>query len=203
MPLTAKAAATRSALLDAARAELVERGWAATTSTGIAARAGMATGTFYTYFTDKQALLAELFDEALAGLLHDVDGALTADNLLDRGLGPTLERVLGIVLDSYRRNAPVIRAALGQVTTDPVLRRIYWQRHAEAAALVERFVRRGQSAGLVRGADPTVLGHTLLLLTQGLNHPVLLDSSDRALVDGVQAEIVRLAVTLLAPGEER
>jgi AcrR family transcriptional regulator len=196
---TAKATATRAALLEAAADELNERGWDATTSTAVAARAGVATGTFYTYFADKQAALVALFDASLAQLLSAVEGTLTADNLLDRGLGATLRDVLGLVLEGYRRDAAVIRTALGQVTTSSPLRTVYWQRHAEAAEMVERFVRRGQAAGLVREGDAHVLAHTLLLLTQGLNHPVLLATGDGGLAEGVHEEVVRVAQALLAP----
>lgn len=198
MALTAKASATRAALLEAAAEQLGSRGWDATTTTSIAERAGVSTGTFYTYFADKHAVLADLFDRGLAELIAAVDSVLTADNLLDDGLDATISEVVALVVDGYRRNAATIRTALGRVTTDPTLRTIYWRRHAEAMAVVERFLRRGQAAGLVRREDATVLGHTLLLLTQGLNQPVLLAADDPALAAGVQAEVVRLVVSLLA-----
>ncbi|MCC6217716.1 MAG: TetR/AcrR family transcriptional regulator [Polyangiaceae bacterium] len=69
-------AATRQALLAAAAAELEGRGFAAVSVADIAARAGVATGTFYVHFPTKEAVADELLAgfserlaERLAGLL--------------------------------------------------------------------------------------------------------------------------------------
>src|ERR1700733_2218646 len=76
----AKAAARREAILDAALDELSARGFAAARLDDIAARAGVAKGTIYLYFADKEALFQDLirfqlfpvlgtFEEALASYL--------------------------------------------------------------------------------------------------------------------------------------
>jgi len=51
---------TRAALLQAGRCAFEELGWEATTVRAITSRAGTATGTFYRYFPDSDALLFEL-----------------------------------------------------------------------------------------------------------------------------------------------
>jgi len=55
---------------------LNERGYAQTTTKSIADRAGVAAGSFYQYFPDKDAVLRELAAIRLAGLRERIDRAL-------------------------------------------------------------------------------------------------------------------------------
>jgi AcrR family transcriptional regulator len=198
-PVTPRGRATYEALLQATESEIARVGFDRTTSTTVASCAGVATGTFYTYFTDKDALLSALFARRLDDILAAVESALTSDNLLDHGLDRTLGTAVDIVLDAYRRHAGVLRAALARVPASPVLRDIYWTRHSAAVDVIERFLRRGAAAGLVRLDATDVLAHTLLVVIQALNHPVLLADLDGPLARAIRAQLVRTLVTLLTP----
>jgi AcrR family transcriptional regulator len=197
-PLSPRAAATEAALLDAGERLLAAGGLEAATSTAIAAAAGVSTGTFYAYFADKHALLAALFAARLDDLVDRVEGVLTADNLLDLGLEATLARAVDLVVEGYRAHAPVLRAALARVPVRDDLRTLYWARHARSVTVLERFLRRGAAAGMVRGGDVEVLAHATLVLTQGLNNPVLL-GGDTPLADAVRAELSGALAVLLRP----
>ncbi len=70
--------ATQTAILAAAEEVLAERGVAATGMAEIAARAGVAVGTLYRYFTDKDELLRVLIEARTAELVARVDDALAA-----------------------------------------------------------------------------------------------------------------------------
>lgn len=185
---TERGLATRAALVDAGERLLASGGFDALTSTAVAAEAGVSTGTFYGYFADKHALLAALFAERLDDVVARVEGVLTSDRLLDEGLGATLEAAVHVVVEGYRDHAAVLRAALARVPVREELRTTYWARHEQALAIVERFVRRARAAGMARDADAGVLAHAVLVITQGLNHPILL-GSDPELAGAVQAEI--------------
>ena len=63
-------AATRAALLAAARAEFVERGYAAAATESVVRRAGVTRGALYHHFPDKAALL-EAVVEAVAAEIRD------------------------------------------------------------------------------------------------------------------------------------
>jgi AcrR family transcriptional regulator len=197
-PPSARAVATRAALLDAGERLLGSGGFEAATSTAVAAEAGVSTGTFYAYFDDKHALLAALFAARLDDLVHRVAAVLTADNLLDLGLDATLQRAVDLVVEGYRAHAGILRAALARVPVRADLRDVYWERHARAVEVVERFCRRGTRAGLVRDGDAAVLAHAVLVLTQGLNNPILL-GGDRELAEAVAGELARALAALLAP----
>ena len=59
-PRTARGERTLRKILDAARDEFGERGFSESTIVGITQRAGVALGTFYTYFDSKEAVFQEL-----------------------------------------------------------------------------------------------------------------------------------------------
>lgn len=59
-PTTPRGEATRRKLLEAAEAEIGERGYARTSVAGITRRAGVGQGTFYLYFPSKDDALREL-----------------------------------------------------------------------------------------------------------------------------------------------
>ena len=65
----ARAAERRVAIIEAALDEFVARGFAATRLDDVAKRAGVAKGTIYLHFTDKEALFQELIRTALVPLI--------------------------------------------------------------------------------------------------------------------------------------
>jgi AcrR family transcriptional regulator len=91
-PRTARGERTLRKILDAAREEFGERGFSDSSIVGITQRAGVALGTFYTYFDSKEALFQALVRDmssqvrenvgpALSGAIDALDGerrALTA-----------------------------------------------------------------------------------------------------------------------------
>src|SRR5712692_4084285 len=64
-----RAAERRQAIIDAALDEFVARGFAATRLDDVAKRAGVAKGTIYLHFKDKEALFQELIRTALVPLI--------------------------------------------------------------------------------------------------------------------------------------
>jgi AcrR family transcriptional regulator len=67
--------ATRARLLASGRALFAERGFHGVTSHEIAKAAGVAAGTFYLHFADKQALFREIVDEAIRRLRERLQAA--------------------------------------------------------------------------------------------------------------------------------
>src|SRR3990172_3468124 len=58
-----------SELLDAARAVFAKKGYHDTAVSDIVERAGVAKGTFYLYFKDKESVLMELIDELFSKIV--------------------------------------------------------------------------------------------------------------------------------------
>lgn len=74
-------AATRQAILQAARRLFAEKGFGATTTRDIAQAAEIATGTLFNYFPTKEAIVASMAGEALRDDLADSDNASSAETL--------------------------------------------------------------------------------------------------------------------------
>lgn len=126
-PVQPRAYKTRAALLAAAEREFDERGYAQTTSKSIAERAGVAAGSFYQYFKDKDAVLRELAGARMSALrarltsigLPSLEGRSTAE--LERVTRGALRTVLDEVI-AYHRLEPGLHAVLSERrTADPEL----------------------------------------------------------------------------------
>ena len=83
-PRTPRGERTMRKILDAARDEFGERGFAETSIVGITQRAGVALGTFYTYFDSKEALFQALVRDMSAQVRDNVGPAFAgATDALD------------------------------------------------------------------------------------------------------------------------
>src|ERR1700742_3084022 len=70
----ARAAERREAIVEAAMEEFVARGFAATRLDDIAKRAGVAKGTIYLHFKDKESMFEELIRTAIVPLVGTLTG---------------------------------------------------------------------------------------------------------------------------------
>jgi AcrR family transcriptional regulator len=83
-PRTARGERTMRKILDAARQEFGQRGFSDSSIVGITQRAGVALGTFYTYFESKEALFQALVRDMSAQVRDNVGPALSgAEDALD------------------------------------------------------------------------------------------------------------------------
>ena len=78
MTTATKGDRTRRRLLDAAAAEVARLGPAGASLTGIAAAAGLRTGSIYFHFTSKEQLIETMLEEGLRESLRHLDEALAA-----------------------------------------------------------------------------------------------------------------------------
>ena len=118
-------AANRAAILDAAREVFAELGFGAATVRDIVRRTDLATGTFYNYFPDKEAVLRALLDESATEARVRIRAA--------RRTGTTLEEFVGGGFRAYyqflaedpatfellRRNAGTIRTMFDESILGP------------------------------------------------------------------------------------
>jgi AcrR family transcriptional regulator len=146
-PLTARGARTRAALVKAARALFERQGYLDTNVGDIAKRARVAHGTFYTYFTSKEEIFAEVADS----LQHDLVQVAEAEPHLEAGasVSQRIERANRGYLRGYEENARMM-GVLEQVATFNT--RLAAIRRANRRYFVQRntaSIRRWQEQGLV------------------------------------------------------
>lgn len=159
-PRTARGRATRGRVLDAARAVFERDGWSGASVPRIAAAAGVAHGTFYTYFDSKEdvleAVLADLWDDIYAGDLGGAPVPLLGAEPTAAEARVVVARANARYLDAYRRNATLM-ALVEQLSTEPARLARFDVRRQQFVERAARFVRRLQAAGLT---PPELDAHT-------------------------------------------
>ena len=155
---TERTAATRAALVAAARARFGARGYAAVGTTEVAVAAGVSRGALYHQFADKAALFAAVVEE--------VEAELT-------------ERILGVIAGAGGDPVDALRAgamAFLDAASEPEVRRILvldgpvvlgWEGWRDLVAryglgLTEAALAAAMEAGLLRPLAPRTAAHVLL-----------------------------------------
>jgi AcrR family transcriptional regulator len=158
--VTAKGLRTRQELVAAARRVFERSGYAATRVGDIAAEAGVAHGSFYTYFSSKQ--------DAFLVVINQV-----GDDFRDAVVAPpgearadayeALDRANRRYLDAYRANSVIWALAEQVATIDPRIHRVRLRGRREHVDRVAATIARWQDRGLCdRGIDPETTAGALV-----------------------------------------
>jgi AcrR family transcriptional regulator len=151
--LTARGARTRTALVDAARRVFERDGFLTARVTDIADAAGVAHGSFYTYFPDKKAILAAVLAELQEEMLHP---QLSRAALEDDPAG-TIHDANRAYLESYRRNAGLMALLEDMAAIDEDFLQLRRERTEAFVARNARAIRRLQKQRLADAElDPEI-----------------------------------------------
>jgi AcrR family transcriptional regulator len=165
VPVRPKGRITRERVVDAARTVFSELGYQDTRVADIAAEAGVAHGTFYTYFESKEdvfkAVSTEVLDEIYAELksptpIKPIDGRISYANRR--------------FVELYERHAPII-ALIEEVSMhDPHFNDMWMTLHKRYIERIERMVRRRFEADPERfeGLDPYLTAYALCNMVEKL-----------------------------------
>jgi AcrR family transcriptional regulator len=146
-PRTARGARTRAALVTAARTVFERDGYLNARLTDITAEANCSTGSFYTYFTNKEEIFAAVLQEAHEEMLHPHVREITGD---EDPLA-VIEAGNRAYLIAYERNAKLMRLLEQVATIDEDVREMRRRRGTLFAERNARSIRDLQTRGL---ADP-------------------------------------------------
>src|SRR5436305_3263865 len=160
-----KSAARREAILAAALDEFAAQGFAATRLDDVARRAGVAKGTIYLHFRDKEALFQDLVRSVLSPLVGMLEGIAQADAPL-RSLA---ERIVDVFVDEIyaTRRKDVIRLIITEGPRFPKLAEFYYR---EVLSRVIQAMRGMLRHAIERGEldNEAVLRFPQLLVAPGL-----------------------------------
>lgn len=190
-PRTARGRKTQRALLDAAEAEFGERGFHESSIVSITKRAGVALGSFYTYFDSKDALFRALVrdmsgrvKQAVAPAIADIEEPVARE-------GAALEAFLGFAREHKEIYRIIDEAEF--VAPDS------WREHYErtAARILER-LREAEAGGAITGPIDEVHAWAMMGMNVflGLKFGVM---DERRPVE----DIARIANSLIARGLSR
>lgn len=145
----------KQAILTAAFELCQERGYAALTIEGVAARAGVGKQTIYRWWPSKGAVVLEAFQEQI-----DPGIATPPEDRKLAGLPEFLRRAAGLL--SHPRFGPMLADLVGAVQHDPALADEFHEKMYGPIrnGTVDR-VRRAQKAGELRETDPDLVADLL------------------------------------------
>jgi AcrR family transcriptional regulator len=163
----AKSAKRRAAILAAALDAFCEKGFAATRVEDVAAKAGVAKGTIYLNFKDKQALFEELIRSTLGTHLAKLEAARLTRGLRMRD---AVEAIASPMIESAGKGrlGDLVRLMLAESGRFPDLAEFYYREVvARAMAAVRRLARQAISEGELAGDElvrfPQIIGAPMLV----------------------------------------
>lgn len=190
-PTQSRGKRTRQRLVLAAQQEFSARGYAQATAASIARRAGAATGTFYQYFSDKDAVLHELAadrtraigERVVALLKRPEDRGVTRESEVRVRMGAVVEAVV-----DYHREDPGLHAVLTERRhADPALDSLTARSERALVAQIAELL-----AGFGHPGDREAMAFVLFGMVEGAVHahvlgqPMVSDERfNRALVDAM------------------
>jgi AcrR family transcriptional regulator len=162
---SAKAAARRDAILEAALDEFSARGFEAARLDDVAKRADVAKGTIYLYFKDKEDLFQELIRSKMTPVVGTIETALATDLPLRVIVDQVIEFFVREVYGTRRKQ--LIRLIISEGPRFPALAEFYYR---EVLSRILKAVRGLLQRAYERGelADDTLLRFPQLLGAPGI-----------------------------------
>ena len=155
----------RAAILAAALQEFSARGFAAARLDDVAERAGIAKGTIYLYFQDKEALFQELIRSQMGPVVGTLEAALGLDISPRRAAERAIELFLREIYGTERKN--IIRLIISEGPRFPQLAEFYYREVvARGMAVVRTLLTRARERGELR--NDAIIRFPQLLIAPGI-----------------------------------
>ena len=168
-----RAAGRRGAIIEAAMDEFIARGFAATRLDDVAKRAGVAKGTIYLHFKDKEALFQELIRSALVPLISRLAAPPPAGGSVRAALERFAQTFAQEVVTT--RRGDIVRLIIAEGTRFPSVADFYYREvvsrgMAAMRALIELGIARGEirNEALTRFPQIVVAPAMVAVIWQGL-----------------------------------
>lgn len=157
-PRTPRGLRTRAALVEAARRVFERDGYVDARITDITAEAGVAAGSFYTYFDDKEQIFAAVAEAVQEDMLHP----RLRERLGEDDPVALIDAANREYLLAYKRNARLMALFEQVAQIDDDFRELRRRRGAAFARRNAKMIRRLQEAGQADPTlDPLVAAHAL------------------------------------------
>lgn len=186
--------ATRQALVGAAQELFSERGFRATSTEEIVARAGVTRGALYHHFRDKEDLFRAVYFELQKEKAQRIADAMASDDVVESVKGG-----LGAYLEACRD--PVFQR-ICHVDAPAVLGADEWRKVTSESSLgmIQAAMTRAIEAGLLPDRPPGVLAHVVhgALMEAGM----LVSNDESVDVKEVEQTLIQLLMSFVASGAD-
>jgi AcrR family transcriptional regulator len=174
---------TREEIREAANRVIASHGISGLTMSMVAEEAGLAKGTLYNYFEDKNDLVFYVLVKAFEPLIEKLEEVADADM-------PPVEHLTSaahaFMSGFVGRQSLIAMAMQGRTVIDPARVMPVMKRMRERTERsCTRIIKRGMDQGVFRPGDPTSVARLFLAAINGLLHPRVFAPSQRSLDDEV------------------
>lgn len=157
VPKTARGRRTRDKVLASAREIFAADGYAGTRVTDITEHAGIALGSFYSYFDDKGDVLAALLEPVFEELYE----ATRAPYLDTDDPEAVLRTSVHAYMSVYHANADLMRTLMEATTVDEPFANLWFEIRAHFLQRIVRNIELAQRSGLATPMNPVIEGSAL------------------------------------------
>jgi AcrR family transcriptional regulator len=167
-PATARGEARREALLEAARAIFLEKGYSGTSLDEVVKRTGGSKASVYKYFGNKEGLFAAMFADRCQAFL----ATLAIPDEISANLEETLMLFAGRVLEASlgEERIAMVRALAAEAARFPELAEMAYRTGPQhGLGLMADFLKRHHEAGVIRCDHPDIAAVQFLEMIKG--HP--------------------------------
>ncbi len=155
--LTARGVRSRAALLDAARRLFQDKGYANTRIADITREAGMALGSFYTYFDNKEALLEQFAQD----FKEEIDRQITRLDLSDGDSYRAIREMSAVYWNSCKNHVAELAAIFQASMIDKLFAERWREIRSDAREHIASTIRALDEAGQVFNAEPDATASAL------------------------------------------
>jgi AcrR family transcriptional regulator len=166
IPQQARSRRTREAVLEAAIHCFETQGFDETTTALIARRAGIAVGTLYGYFRDKEEILLELLDTTVADVADLVIERLAPEHWDGADPRDTARALIDTLFHSQRVRPGLQRIMWERYFKDEAFRRPFEAIRSRAREAILEFANALSAQGLLRDIDPESASYVILNAVQ-------------------------------------
>lgn len=192
----------RAAILEAAAAVFLERGYSGATLEDVIARSGGSRATLYEQFGDKAGLFAAIVEGLCEKMLEPLSPARAAGRTPDENLRRLARAFMAVLM--ARRNVALYRLVIAEARRFPELGRRVFSAGPEAAVRrVRDYLGAERQRGFLAITDPDAAARIFLEMIKGDLHTRALFGLGRAPSRASVAKQVDIAVALFLDGVRR
>ena len=189
LPKTKRGELTLKKICDAAEELFAQNGFYTTEISDITRKAGVATGTFYTYFADKNSVFLHLMDDLGHKLRQEIKQAKLEESPKSF---IELERISARVYLSFvQRHWGIFHIVWQSMFMDVEIFKLYFERFSHGYI---KEIKQAQESGEIRDIDPTLFSFILMGMHQfvALKHYVFDETEpDDAVIDQLVEFVAR------------
>lgn len=189
---------TRARLVEAAKDSFQEKGFLSTSVADIVKRAGVAHGTFYTYFKSREDVLREIAEEADAALNAPMQ-QLILNPASELAPASRIRQAVTTFLEVYQDQAGVMAIVEEAAHYDEHIRSARTERRRTYSQEMARTIRSLQRRGLAdRSLDPLLTATLLGSITRTFPQAWLSDKAVDSSTEKVAEHIAKIFVRALS-----